>query len=1448
MRDPRRDRKKSKRSVLWISFVCFCLLVFMLRHVLLAVGVDLAFRYFLSKESYRHLAYEQLEWREGISISGLQLHEEGYSLLIDQVEVRSLFKPHLLLTHPELVLRKGGHSDSAPPALGLPLFVKMDIANGVLQLEDTEVRRFYFSLQSHQDEKKGTFSLSYDPSPLTPPMLLADLEIKGKDLATTLQIQEVECKKLFDLVRFFAPGLSSEWAKMEGEMELSGTAFWSGQLHLKSLSCLTEMRNLSFPQNPLGMQLQAQHVCGEIAYEEGGALQAALALDGGELLCSSGQEEWGVKELQGELRIEPEQDPTLLLKGMVHHLGKQSALELSGKGSLYADATFWSELKLTLASVGQRVASASVSLCSNEKQSYLLQADVQQWGRDQMAIVQQLLGQSSLGEIEGSLQGKVSASIEKGALKKVEVEGLCAEGLFFHAPKDAFQAGAKTLIASATLTQSAEGWKVEHLIADLDGGDLKGAPWVFNDLAGHLEIVEGNWGVSALTGRFLGIEGRILSQGEEKGGDIELTLSSTAGHLLHLFSTQESNSKLPLELHSIFKKQGQGYTAAGTLQIAEQKVSFDFDLQGLEISHGQFTSEKLRPDVYRPFVQWIDPSFDLEGDLDFSGHFDSKSFFCGLRGAGVVFHHPLFDLQVEEIGKDGTAFFSYDIAKGHWRGEVPLIHAECRERQQGILLEDLQASVTLLGEKSGWRLETIVKDFACSISPQAVFRAGSAEMRFDATKEEFFLTHLGGELVCDSGNTYHLDAGPLLMTPLEWQFDIALKNRDIEVFRVAGFAGAKKGEEREISFDSQLTHFYGASLDISRFTLRGGKIWNLEMRPLIVGKKFTTQMGFLSEIGLISSQLQALNLEGGVQTHLIYEQSQQRLTFEAEGKQLHLQDAPIEKLLFRGEKAGKQWLVEKLQMDEILATACFTQEGELLNFSLFEVEKEGQLLRGNGVYDLAKAEGEVNLVLDLPALSLQLCSEGKIPVSYASSTLEMRKMALVAIDRKSKQPEGHCAVDAFCYDLKESQGAVSGARFSCSPKLLPSAASLGLKKDLGGKAEASWDKKGFLIQGALDDGNYSLVDKEWLLRQVAFRYDGKMLFLKAATAHQEVPLLAHLQVDCSAQPLGVVTLRDVEKSPGMQLFFKMSNGAASWEKVRGSFCGLDADLVKSAGKGLNFTGSLKVDAEQLAPLLPKETQESLKKLKLGKGYSLTGTLRLTPEASLPIDFKGELKGEQFTLLGYVFDAMEASAEIGGEQLLLRNISLTDAAGNLSIKQIKVAKGADAAWSLDVPLARVQEFRPSLLRKSDGSSQPSKPLLIKNLSFFDLKGNLADLSSLSAKGAFHFTNAFKKEESLFDAPLEMLKNLGLDLGILTPVHGEIEYELRGDKCYVTALKEMYSEGKRSEFYLPFDEESYLDLNGNLNINLKMKQNVLLKVTEAFTLSVRGTLEKPKYSLR
>ncbi len=99
------------------------------------------------------------------------------------------------------------------------------------------------------------------------------------------------------------------------------------------------------------------------------------------------------------------------------------------------------------------------------------------------------------------------------------------------------------------------------------------------------------------------------------------------------------------------------------------------------------------------------------------------------------------------------------------------------------------------------------------------------------------------------------------------------------------------------------------------------------------------------------------------------------------------------------------------------------------------------------------------------------------------------------------------------------------------------------------------------------------------------------------------------------------------------------------------------------------------------------------------------------------------------------------------------------------------------------------------------------------------------------------------------PSDFLSRIvGLDFELLIPVCGSLHYELKDGFFHFTKLDGSYSENKRSEFFLVFNEDSpKMDLDWNIKIMIQMKQFVLFKFTEAFIISLTGKLDDPKVQL-
>lgn len=264
----------------------------------------------------------------------------------------------------------------------------------------------------------------------------------------------------------------------------------------------------------------------------------------------------------------------------------------------------------------------------------------------------------------------------------------------------------------------------------------------------------------------------------------------------------------------------------------------------------------------------------------------------------------------------------------------------------------------------------------------------------------------------------------------------------------------------------------------------------------------------------------------------------------------------------------------------------------------------------------------------------------------------------------------------------------------------------------------------------------------------------------------------------------------------------------------------------------------KGDFARLHRLLPEKMREKVGKLHLGGGLELSG--KLVFEEKTPASFTGKLQGMDFDLYERKWSYLQTDIAWSPSSICLDNVTIDDPAASLKVKKISLEKNAQEQWLCHVPLIAISNFRPGILKKNQ------EVFNLRRLTLSDLSGKLGDINSFRGKGFLSFTNA--REKTIWDIPRELTKSLGLDPSLLTPIVGDADLELENGKFYLFNLTNSYSEGKRSRFFLAKGAPSYFDLEGNLSIDLKMKQNVLLKVTEPFVLAVRGKMNKPEFSLK
>lgn len=396
------------------------------------------------------------------------------------------------------------------------------------------------------------------------------------------------------------------------------------------------------------------------------------------------------------------------------------------------------------------------------------------------------------------------------------------------------------------------------------------------------------------------------------------------------------------------------------------------------------------------------------------------------------------------------------------------------------------------------------------------------------------------------------------------------------------------------------------------------------------------------------------------------------------------------------------------------------------------------------------------------------------------------------------------------------------------------------------------------VKGRLKEGYYWIGEKAYYINDFRYHWmDGKLI-LDLNTLFHDNPFDIEAKIDLFPHLKGEMTIQEtLEEERGKKKALKI---VSNWNQKEGFFiqslegklCGLDFFLhhnpKASSIEEMVLKGQLKIDLPILSKSLPLKVSHVIDAFGMGRGYEMSGDWTFSKKKMTNSHFKGYLKGKKFQLMGSEIDTLLSRMTLYFGCIELSQFQISDAAGIFTIDTIRFEKEAKNRWKMEIPKLNVQDFRPSLLKKIGRYRGKIKPLTIRQMEFQDIEGIVGDVKSFRGKGSLHFTNTFKRDYNILDIPFEILGRLGLDMGLLIPVYGHLNYILSEGKIHLIELKKSYSEGKRSRFYLSPFEPSYIDLDGNLDINIKMKQYVLFKVTEPFTLSIKGAFDTIHYSLK
>ncbi|MEM8727166.1 MAG: hypothetical protein AAGE99_00400 [Chlamydiota bacterium] len=852
----------------------------------------------------------------------------------------------------------------------------------------------------------------------------------------------------------------------------------------------------------------------------------------------------------------------------------------------------------------------------------------------------------------------------------------------------------------------------------------------------------------------------------------------------------------------------------------------------------------------------------------------------------------------------------------------------------------LHAYIGEVEELLEWKIALRFKEGSYPFSSSIGFDDLAGELYYSASEKRLIVEKFAGKLVLTTGafpRSYELNVPLLEIDAQEGTliYDCRLESSTHQICRLVG-SGARGCDEFALTFDRDLTSFYGALIDVKVLTFKAGRLNRARLETRLSALDLMHHLDFLSFAGIVPMKSETLDeirgpsVEGDLALKLDYDFPAKTLFFDARSQYLALGSIVLDHLAICGNRQGDRFDLERFEIGALSILAemkkkgskweipnleviwnksflkatqgFFNQEAktltlplERLGLDLGEVKNLfprspfdrdylcGTLFAtGEILFDFSKGfqqwffDSHINLIgEEFSRAKLRFESCEALNIAYHPfSGVKIGKADFHFLHTRSDQLWAKCHFDALGYSKETLEG--KGVKMIVPPEMLSFLGQTHSLPYLGYEEERlivlghpiRWDNQTDALfdfslgekkemRGSLKEGYYWIGDKARYLNDFSFDLEDGKLELHLNTPFDKTPFDICATLSFHDRFRSRFELKELteegQKQPPLVI-------ATDWNRdqgffirtIEGGICGLDFSFHHNPKNSFTdqmvLAGQLKIDMSRFTELLPKKMQQTIRRFAMGKGYELSGDLVLSKISLEQSRFTGYLKGKNFRLMGSVMQTLLSDIHIRPDRIELNRLNLSDASGMFSIETVRLMQNDRKEWEVTVPVVTVTDFRPSLLNKIGQYPTPIKPLTIRNLRCYNIRGILGAVKSFTGKGALQFINTFKRDYHILDIPFEILGRLGLDMGLLVPVRGDLEFILIDGRVYLTRLKESYSEGKRSQFFLSPVERSYLDFEGNLNMNIKMKQSVLIKVTEPFTLYIGGTFENPKYGLR
>lgn len=1177
------------------------------------------------------------------------------------------------------------------------------------------------------------------------------------------------------------------WSQIEGEI----TTHLHGELSPLAFQGDLEVHSLHYQIEEC--RTDVAFLKGSVDYRQG-YLEFLSEFDGLELFWKQLQVAGG----KGLFQLKPDEAPLLQATASISIGEVQGIANLQGQGGIQANQAIWFEGNLAYAIHDQPPMKIDFSWADDQGFG-VLHADIKKMGKELLSLL--------IPAECRSCEGVVTTFFDHWNCQKVTLEDLSIDDLIWKDGRIEKIEGEITLSHNAT-------WKIDHASLELKNGETKIHNYAFAAISGHVGAKNNCLHQTSLKALLNGTSFETVLQGPLESFHADVKWNTSPSHLLG-GAVKMSDSPITIEagIDRYFDRlqiSANGLCLGDTVSCEVQTTLWG------EVLKGDFQTTSLTSEVYQPFLKFYAPHIDIAGTVAFAGHFSSD--LIEVMGKATNLAVKYSDYEIVVPGESDSIIFHYDLAldTGAGNGKITPLTVKLPQGllhlTQGDFVFD-RHSCTLrevkaeFGQFKGegnchfvWepqlQLQASLQGVSGPISPTLQIQGG--EMLLSWMEDRLQIPKITGAIASQDEKITFVGQ---IQKNSKWEFHSLFRQASEVILQATGLA-FEEGEGLSLNLTEATS---GLSHLLEPTSLR----FNASGRLVQMSGAFHLHDSILSHLvlarkmGAIAIDLPWLKqLQGEADVGIAIADENRSYTIQSRG--LSVDTMRFHSIEARLHQQGCDWILQKCRIDDWNIEGYAAQQSDRWVIPQFKIDNDQLHLHGSALVQ--------NNVCDFHLDGTYL--ENMIVKGSGC----WRKDVLSDLDVEAKFQEGSMILHCDQLKRKSDRWESSHVDTTVSSTYLSDPLRTKLKVSLG---------KEFSFQGVASSGKAWIGKADLQIGQLYGLYAENHFNFKCTATLNQQPLQLICKLSKNHQWGGGAQLQKGDEN--LKIGLKTPR---VWETMQGDFCGVSVDLQHSSG---TIQGSAVIhDGAFLADFLSNEQLKTINGLKLEGSYQ-GGR------------FQGTLNGDDVALQGYIFQKLQAKIDYDPIRVRIKDLVIQDPAGTVSIKEGHgVRAGSQEPWVFSIPYLKGQEIRPSVLRKVGQEPKSQKPFLIRTVVLSDVTGKWNDLKSWKGQGSFNFSQHIKKEPSIFDIPATILKDLGLDLDLFSPVTGEAYLYLSQGKIFLSALENAYSEGHRSAFHLA-SEPSYIDFDGRLFLNLQMKQNVVLKLAEPFTISIRGTWDKPKYSL-